>query len=54
MIEKYCGGVVPESHGEDEFDKDLKAVATGAAAKVESADGQICFQYGAGGNLGAG
>ncbi|MEF9922891.1 MAG: methionine--tRNA ligase, partial [Anaerovoracaceae bacterium] len=35
MIEKYNGGIVPEAHGEDEFDKDLKAIAIGAASKVE-------------------
>lgn len=35
MIEKYCGGYVPESTTEDDFDRDLKAIATGAADKVK-------------------
>ncbi len=43
MIEKYNGGIVPESHGEDEFDKDLKAIATGAAAKVEEQMDKFAF-----------
>lgn len=43
MIEKYCGGIVPESHGEDEFDKDLKAVAVGAASKVEAQMDKFAF-----------
>ena len=43
MIEKYCMGVVPESHGEDEFDKDLKQVATGAASKVEAQMDKFAF-----------
>lgn len=43
MIEKYCGGVVPESHGEDDFDKDLKAIATGAATKVEAQMDKFAF-----------
>lgn len=43
MIEKYCAGIVPESHGEDNFDKDLKAIATGAAAKVEAQMDKFAF-----------
>ncbi len=43
MIEKYCGGIVPESHGEDEYDRELKAVATGAAAKVEAQMDKFAF-----------
>lgn len=43
MIEKYCDGVVPESHGEDDFDKDLKAIATGAASKVEAQMDKFAF-----------
>lgn len=36
MIEKYCGGIVPGAGAEEGPDADLKAVATGAAAKVEA------------------
>ena len=35
MIEKYCGGLVPAGGLSGEHDDELKAVATGAAAKVE-------------------
>ena len=35
MIEKYCGGKVPEAKTEDDIDKDLKAVALGVAPNVE-------------------
>ena len=35
MIEKYCGGTVPEATTEDDLDRDLAKVATGAASKVE-------------------
>lgn len=36
MIEKYCGGFVPEAKGEEtDADKELKETACGAAAKVE-------------------
>ena len=35
MIEKYCGGYVPEANTSDSTDEDLKAVAIGAASKVE-------------------
>ncbi len=43
MIEKYNGGVVPESKTEDEIDQDLKAIATGAAAKVEAQMDKFAF-----------
>lgn len=43
MIEKYCGGIVPEAYVEDEFDKDLRAIATGAAAKVEEQMDKFAF-----------
>lgn len=36
MIEKYNGGILPQTKAEGEFDADLKAVALGAAAKVEA------------------
>ncbi len=36
MIEKYCGGTVPESKVPGDHDEELKAVATAAAAKVEA------------------
>ena len=43
MIEKYCGGVVPASVTEDDIDKDLKAVAVGAQAKVEEQMDKFAF-----------
>ena len=43
MIEKYCGGVVPESSYEDEFGKELKAIAVGAQAKVEEQMDKFAF-----------
>ena len=43
MIEKYCGGVVPESNMEDDIDKDLKAIAIGAASKVEAQMDKFAF-----------
>ena len=43
MIEKYNGGVVPDSHGEDDIDKDLKSIATGAASKVEEQMDKFAF-----------
>ncbi len=44
MIEKYNGGFVPEAKGaEDAVDVDLKAVATGAAAKVEEQMDKFAF-----------
>ncbi len=36
MIEKYNGGTLPQAKAEGEFDADLKAVALGAASKVEA------------------
>ena len=36
MIEKYCGGIVPGAGPEEGPDAELKALATGAAAKVEA------------------
>ncbi len=36
MIEKYNGGNLPQAKAEGEHDADLKAVALGAAAKVEA------------------
>ncbi|MDD3167884.1 MAG: methionine--tRNA ligase [Eubacteriales bacterium] len=36
MIEKYNGGILPQAKAEGEFDADLKAVALGAAPKVEA------------------
>lgn len=36
MIEKYCGGIVPAAGSEEGPDADLKAVATGAADRVEA------------------
>jgi len=36
MIEKYNGGIVPDAKVSDDIDEDLKAIAEGAAAKVES------------------
>ena len=35
MIEKYNGGTLPQAKSEGEFDADLKAIALGAAKKVE-------------------
>lgn len=43
MIEKYCGGVVPEAKLKDEIDEQLIEVATSAAAKVE--EKMNLFQY---------
>jgi len=43
MIEKYNGGVVPEAKTNDEIDDDLKAIATGAAAKVEAQMDKFAF-----------
>ena len=43
MIEKYCGGIVPESTTEDDIDRDLKAIATGAASKVEAQMDKFAF-----------
>ena len=43
MIEKYNGGFVPEVKGEEAVDADLKAIATGAAAKVEEQMDKFAF-----------
>ncbi len=43
MIEKYCGGIVPESNTEDDIDRDLKTIATGAASKVEAQMDKFAF-----------
>ncbi|HIU26344.1 MAG TPA: methionine--tRNA ligase [Candidatus Copromorpha excrementigallinarum] len=44
MIEKYNGGRVPDPSGEtDAFDDDLKAVAVGAASKVEANMDKFAF-----------
>lgn len=43
MIEKYNGGVVPESKTTDAIDEDLKAIATGAASKVEAQMDKFAF-----------
>ena len=43
MIEKYCGGFVPESKTEDDIDRELKSIATGAAAKVETQMDKFAF-----------
>lgn len=43
MIEKYNGGIVPDSKLSDAFDDDLKAVALGAAGKVEAHMDKFAF-----------
>lgn len=43
MIEKYCGGTVPAATTNDEIDDDLKAIATGTAAKVEAQMDKFAF-----------
>lgn len=45
MIEKYCGGKVPAQGVEEEVDKELKEMATGAAAKVEEEMDKFRFNY---------
>lgn len=45
MIEKYCGGKVPAQGAEEEVDKELKEIATGAAAKVEEEMDKFRFNY---------
>lgn len=45
MIEKYCGGKVPVQGTEEEVDKELKEIATGAAAKVEEEMDKFRFNY---------
>ena len=43
MVEKYCGGYVPEANTSDSTDEDLKAVAIGAASKVEEQMDKFSF-----------
>lgn len=43
MIEKYCGGYVPAANTSDSTDEDLKAVAIGAASKVEEQMDKFSF-----------
>jgi len=43
MIEKYCGGAVPQATTSDETDEDLKKIAVGAAAKVEEQMDKFAF-----------
>ena len=43
MIEKYTKGIVPDSCGEDEIDKDFKTIALGAAKKVEKEMDKFAF-----------
>ena len=43
MIEKYCGGIVPDATTEDDIDRDLKAVAVGVAPKVEEDMNRFAF-----------
>lgn len=43
MIEKYNGGTLPQAKVEGEFDAELKAVALGAAEKVEAAMNKYSF-----------
>lgn len=45
MIEKYCGGKVPAQGTDEEVDKELKEIATGAAAKVEEEMDKFRFNY---------
>lgn len=43
MIEKYCGGTVPESTTEDDIDKELKEVALGVASALEKHMDKFAF-----------
>jgi methionyl-tRNA synthetase len=45
MIEKYNGGAVPSAASEDDIDKDLIAIATGTADKVEEFMNGFQFNY---------
>lgn len=45
MVEKYNGGVVPAATCEDDIDRDLIAVATGAADKLEALMDDFQFNY---------
>ena len=43
MIEKYCGGFVPQATTCDDTDEDLKGIAVGAASKVEEQMDKFAF-----------
>lgn len=43
MIEKYCGGTVPMATTSDSIDEELKAIACGAATKVEEQMDKFAF-----------
>ena len=43
MIEKYCGGVVPQAKTHDETDEDLKNIAVSAASKVSDEMDKFAF-----------
>ena len=43
MIEKYCDGVVPTAETEDDIDRELMEIATGAASKVEAEMDKFSF-----------
>ena len=43
MIEKYCSGIVPAATTNDQIDDDLKAIAIGAASKVEEQMDRFAF-----------
>ncbi len=43
MIQKYCGGIVPAATTEDEIDRELIEIATGAASKVEAKMNEFQF-----------
>ncbi len=43
MIEKYCGGVVPQAKTHDETDEDLKNIAVSAASRVSDEMDKFAF-----------
>ncbi len=43
MIEKYCGGVIPQATTSDSIDQELKSTALGAAEKVEKQMDKFAF-----------
>ncbi|MBQ6661959.1 MAG: methionine--tRNA ligase [Firmicutes bacterium] len=43
MIEKYCGGIVPQTESRDEIDRELEAIAVGAADKVAAQMDKFAF-----------
>ncbi len=45
MIEKYCDGIVPKQRKKESPDDDLKAIAIGAADKVEAEMDKFKFNY---------